>query len=139
MDVFLWPTGTEIKKVHELMQTTAMHNGISLPTPTAHRKVIASEVNEHLKLEEVTLLQTHMSHSRQTAERYYQKPMLTAAVKSHKNIEKLIQQRGGFPTDDGKILKEWLITEESMPSLLLCKFIIILIRQHHKFRTGGSI
>ena len=24
------------QKVYELMQTTAMHNGISLPTPTAH-------------------------------------------------------------------------------------------------------
>ena len=52
------------------MQITVMHYGISLPIPTAHRKVITSEANEHLKPEEVTVLQTHMSHSRQTAERY---------------------------------------------------------------------
>ena len=43
------PTDTEIKKAYELKKTTAIHYGISLPTPTVQRKVIASKAKEHLK------------------------------------------------------------------------------------------
>ena len=120
---FLSPTGMELKKVYELMSKEASHFDINLPTPTSYRKVIASEAIEVLKAEEIDLLQKHMSHSKHTAEAYYQKPSETAAIKAHNNIKKLSQRRGFSNKEDKKILKEWPLTYKT-PSLSLCKLMI---------------
>ena len=50
---FLSPTGMELKKVYELMNKEALRFNISLPTPTNHRKILASDAMELLKSEEI--------------------------------------------------------------------------------------
>ena len=47
----------ELKKVHELINKEASHFNISLPTPTNHQKILASDAMELLKSEEIDLLQ----------------------------------------------------------------------------------
>jgi len=122
---FLLPTGMEVRKVYELMNSVALRFGTHLPTPTTHRKVIASEAPQYLSKEDVTLLQDYMSHSKYTAETYYQKTTVTAALHSHDNIKRLTNKRQGFSSkEDLKILKEWpLSSDAGTPPLTLCRLI----------------
>jgi len=122
---FLLPTGMEVRKVFELMNSVALRFGIHLPTPTTHRKVIASEAPQYLDTKDVALLQDYMSHSKYTAEKYYQKTTISAALHSHSSIKRLTQKRQGFSLkEDAKIVKEWpLSSEAGTPSLTLCRLI----------------
>ena len=64
-----------------------------------------------------------MSHSKHTAEAYYQNPSQTAALKAQNNIQKLSQRRGFSHKEEEQILKEWPLTNQTS-SLSLCKLII---------------
>ena len=120
---FLLPTGMELRKVFELMNKEAARFNISLPTPTNHRKILASDAMEMLKSEEIDLLQKHMSHSKNTAETYYQKPSQTAALKAHSNIKRLSRRRAFTNKEDQYILKEWP-SKHDTPPLSLCGLIV---------------
>jgi len=71
--MFLMPTGTEFRKVYKITNYIAEQLSLSVPTPKTYHKMVASDAIEELATEDVEILQTHISHSRSTAERYYQK------------------------------------------------------------------
>ena len=56
-----------------------------------------------------------MSHSKNTAEAYYQKPSQTAALKAHNNIKKLSQKRRFSNKEEQHILIEWPLTNDTPP------------------------
>ena len=122
---FLLPSGSEFKKVYELKSAIALEFDITPPTPTSYCKMIASDASEHLSSKDVGNLQIHMSHSKQTCERYYQKQTFTAALKSHDSIEMLAQHRKRFTQkEDKNILIEWPVaTDTKTPPLSLCRMI----------------
>jgi len=122
--LFLMATGTEFRKVYELMNTVAERFHINIPTPTIHRKMVSTDANEQCSPADVGLIQDHMSHSKQTAERYYQTKTIYSAVRSQSHINRIVQNRGGFTQrEDNVILTEWPLTSCKTPPLSFCKLI----------------
>jgi len=121
--MFLMATGTEFRKVYETINNIAEQFDLSVPTPTTHRKMVASDATEELAPQDVEILQDHMSHSRSTAERYYQKKTVNAALRSHHNIDKLVQNRGFTHEQSSNITREWPLTSSKTPSLRFCELI----------------
>ena len=115
---FLLPTGMEVRKVYELMNSVALPFGIHLPTPITHRKVIASEAPQYL-CNTVTRLYVALQ--------IYCRNILS---KNHRNCstsfswqhQKANKEEARFL--DLKILKEWpLSSDAGTPPLTLCRLI----------------
>ena len=92
--MFLMPSGMESRKVYEIVNDIAEKFNTTLATPTTHCKMVLTDAAEELAPKEVEILQAYMSHSSKTAERYYQKKTINAAVRSHQHINKIVQNRG---------------------------------------------
>ena len=123
--LFLMATGTECRKVYELMSSVAERFNINIPTPTTHRKMVSTDANEQCSPEDERMIQGHMSHSKQTAERYYQTKTIYSAVKSQSHINRIVQNRGGFTQKEDKaILTEWPLTLSKTPPLSFCKRLV---------------
>jgi len=121
--MFLMQSGMEFRKVYEVINDIAEKFSLTLPTPTTHRKMVSTDASEELASQDVEILQAHMSHSRKTAERYYQKKTIDAAVRSHLNISKIVQNRGFTQQHNACIMKEWPLTASKAPPLSLCRLI----------------
>jgi len=119
---FLLPNGSELRKVYEMMQMVATQFEKELPTPTTHRKVIATKAKDKINTTEAKLLQDHMGHSEQTSHRYYQVHTTEAAIQSHATIRQL-SDRTFSNKEIAKILHEWPLETNKTPSLLFCSLI----------------
>jgi len=115
--------GTEFCKVYETINNIAEQSDLSIPTPTTHCKMVASDAMEELAPQDVEVLQDHMNHSQSIAERYYEKKSVNAVLRSHHNIDKVIQNRGFTHEQSSNITREWPLTSSETPSLRFCELI----------------
>lgn len=121
---FLTHTGIEFRKISEVIVNVAKQFGISVPTAKLHRKVVVTNADEELVDQDNRALHQHMSHSAETATRYYKFPGSKKAAKAHADIEKIMKRRHFTEAEDEKILSEWPLSKGITPTLALCTKII---------------
>ena len=131
-DLFLSYTGSEFRKVSEAIQKVARIFNISIPPPSLHRKVIASEGRRNLDEGNMWLLASHMSHSEATSRRFYQFPSENEVCEIHETIKHLNKKRQFCDKEDDCLLKEYPLSNEFSPSLELCRSIL------HKYGMNRS-
>ena len=124
-NLFLTHTGGEFKKISEAIQSVARRFNISTPSPTVHRKVIASEGRKCLDEGGMRSLASHMAHSEATSKRFYQFPTEEEAYEVHNTIKHLSSRRQRFSeTEDGFLLEEYSLSNDITPTLEICNLIV---------------
>ena len=124
-NLFLTHTGGEFKKISEAIQSVANKFDMSTPTPSVHRKVIASEGRKCLDESGMRSLASHMAHSEATSKRFYQFPSESEAYEVHDTIRQLNTRRQKFSEKEDTILqKEYPLSNDTTPTLEVCKLII---------------
>ena len=124
-NLFLTHTGGEFKKISEAIQSVAKKFDMSTPSPSVHRKVIASEGRKCLDESGMRSLASHMAHSEATSKRFYQFPSECEAYEVHNTIRHLNTRRQGFSEKEDRILlEECPLSDETTPTLEKCRLII---------------
>ena len=124
-NLFLTHTGGEFKKINEAIQLVAKRFDVSTPSPTVHRKVIASEGRKCLDESGMRSLASHMAHSEATSKRFYQFPSEDEAYEVHNTIKHLNSRRQCFSEkEDGFLLEEYPLSNDTTPTLEICKLIV---------------
>lgn len=120
---FLTHTGNEFRKISEGIVDVGKQFGISVPTAKLHRKVVVTNADEELVDQDNRTFHQHMSHSAETATRYYKFPGSKKAAKAHADIEKIMKRRH-FTEAKDEILSEWPLSKGITPTLELCTKIV---------------
>ena len=123
-NLFLTYTGNEFKKISESIQSVASKFDISTPSPSVHRKVIATEGRKCLDDGGMHSLASHMAHSEATSRKYYQFPSEHEAYEVHTTIKHLNERRYFSEKEDGFLLKEYPLNHDTTPTLEICKLIV---------------
>lgn len=123
-NLFLTFTGNEFKKISEAIQSVASKFKIFTPSPSVHRKVIATEGRKYLGEGEMRSLATHMAHSEATSRKYYQFPSENEAHEVHNTIKRLNAKRCFSENENGYLLQEYSLNNDTTPTLEICKLIV---------------
>lgn len=123
-NLFLTITGNEFKKICETIQLVASKFDLSTPSPSVHRKVIASEGRKYLDEGGMRSLASHMSHSETTSRKFYQFPSEHEAYEVHNTIKHLNARRCFSEKEDWSLLKEYSLNNDTTPTLEVCKLIV---------------
>jgi len=134
--LFLTHTGNEYVKISENIKEIANAYGYDAPTATLNRKVFATSAREHLTRQEALAIHSHMSHAPETSMRSYQYPDLKDSTETYDKIKWLQSKKYFSEDEDCVILKEWLLTNKTTPSLKLCRQIA---RKHDLIRTAKQV
>ena len=137
---FLTASGNAFRKVTETIKMVAKANGISVPTASLHKKVIATTAHCDDELTEgnIRSLSKHMSHSIATSKKFYQLPGAEKAVDAYETIKRLSKKRYFNSKEDAILLKEWPIEKTLTPTLDLCRRMITRYnRLQNNYRTDG--
>jgi len=121
---FLMYTGNEFQKISETISENAKKFGVMVPTAKLYRKVVSTAADEELSNQGNRAVQQHMSHSAETAKRFYHFPHSEKSLKAYHEIEIMMKKQLFSSKEDEYILYEWPLTNEQTPSLALCKKIL---------------
>lgn len=123
-NLFLTYTGNEFRKISEAIQSVGTRFDVHTPSPTVHRKVIATEGCKCLDEGRMHSLASHMAHSEATSRRFYQFPSEHEAYNVHNTIKNLNARRCFSDEEDRFLLQEHSLNNGITPSLEICKCIV---------------
>ena len=128
--MFLIHTGNTFRKITESIRKVAQEFSVSVPTPTIHRKVMATvaHCDDSFTDGQMRALNYHMSHSAATSSNYYQRPAAKKALDSYTNIQALSKKHYFTRQEDKIITKEWPLNKGVTPTLELCRRIVDLYK-----------
>ena len=122
---FLTPTGRRYTQVFRKMKEafeTILDINIKLPPPAKYRIVVATDCSKEMSDQGLRTVAKHMSHSSETARKYYENLDLSDAVSAKRTIVHMAQQRKWSDEESKNLLEAWPL-QNPKPDMKTCQII----------------
>ena len=123
--LFLTPTGRRYTQVYRKMQeafSSINQEKIKLPAPSQYRILVRTDCSKELPDQSLRNIAKHMSHSSETARKYYEFSNTSDAINAHQTIVEMAKRRKWNDEETKHLLEGWPL-DNPKPDLKTCQLI----------------